>query len=92
MNNKILITINVPLLSKSYDIFIPINKKIGTIKKYCIDVINELSNNSLVDTDKLNLYDKDGCIQNVSYKEYVCNMDYIAGISTAYLISFKNRL
>ena len=34
MNNKILITINVPLLSKSYDIFIPINKKVGTIRKY----------------------------------------------------------
>ena len=62
MNKKILITINVPLLSKSYDIFIPINKKAGPLIKYCIDVINELSNNSLVDTDKLNLYDKDGCI------------------------------
>ena len=35
---------------------------VGTIRKYCIDVINELSDNSLVDTDKLNLYDKDGCI------------------------------
>lgn len=62
MNNKILITVNVPLLSKSYDIFIPINKKVGTIRKYCIDVINELSDNSLVNIDKLNLYDKDGCI------------------------------
>ena len=62
MNNKILITINVPLLSKSYDLFIPINKKVGTTRKYCIDVINELSDNSLVNIDKLNLYDKDGCI------------------------------
>lgn len=62
MNNKILITVNVLLLSKSYDLFIPINKKVGTIRKYCIDVINELSDNSLVNIDKLNLYDKDGCI------------------------------
>ena len=62
MNNKILITVNVPLLSKSYYLFIPINKKVGTIRKYCIDVINELSDNSLVNIDKLNLYDKDGCI------------------------------
>ena len=62
MNNKILITVNVPLLSKSYDLFIPINKKVGTIRKYFIDVINELSDNSLVNIDKLNLYDKDGCI------------------------------
>lgn len=62
MNNKILITINVPLLGRSYDVFIPINKKVGTIRKYCIDVINELSGNSLTDIDKLNLYDKDGCV------------------------------
>ena len=62
MNNKILITVNVPLLSKSYDLFIPINKKVGTIRKYCIDVINELSDNSLVNIDILYLYDKDGFI------------------------------
>lgn len=60
MNNKILITIDVPLLSKKYDILVPINKKIGTIKKYCIDIINEFSNESLTNIDKLNLYDKDG--------------------------------
>lgn len=62
MNNKILITIDVPLLSRKFDILVPINKKVGTIKKYCIDIINEFSNNSLFDIEKLNLYDKDGCI------------------------------
>ena len=61
MNNKILITIDVPLLGKSYDILIPINKKIGTIKKYCIDTINEMTDNMITNIDKLNLYDKDGC-------------------------------
>ena len=62
MNNKILITVNVPLLSKSYDLFIPIIIIVGNIRKYCIDVLIDLSDNSLVNIDKLNLYDKDGCI------------------------------
>lgn len=59
--NKILISIYVPLLDKSYDVFIPINKKIGTIKKYLIDSINELSDYSLGDNVKMNLYNKDDC-------------------------------
>ena len=29
--NKILICLYIPLIEKSYDLFIPINKKIGTI-------------------------------------------------------------
>ena len=41
MEDKILITVNVPLLDEKYDIFIPINKKFGTVKKYIIDTINE---------------------------------------------------
>ena len=34
MNDKILIYVYVPLIGQNYNIFIPINKKIGTIKKY----------------------------------------------------------
>ena len=64
MNNKILITVHVPLLDKKYDIFIPINKKIGTIKKYCIETINELSGNVIEDINALNLYDKNSEIKN----------------------------
>ena len=30
MNNKILIELEVPLIEKKYDMFIPINKKVGT--------------------------------------------------------------
>ena len=32
MNNKILIELQIPLIEKQFDLFIPINKKIGTIK------------------------------------------------------------
>lgn len=59
--NKLLVTLYVPLLDEKYDIYIPINKKIGTIKKIVIDIVNELSGNSLTNTDKMKLYDKENC-------------------------------
>ena len=45
MNNKMLVIIYVPLLDEEYDIFIPINKKVGTIKKYFIENVDGLNNN-----------------------------------------------
>lgn len=59
MNEKLLITIEVPLLNESFDIFIPINKKIGTIKNYCLEVIQNITNNSITNPDTLRLYDKE---------------------------------
>ncbi|MBP3907006.1 MAG: hypothetical protein J6D12_07835 [Peptostreptococcaceae bacterium] len=44
MNNKILITVFVPLLDENYDLFIPVNKKVGTIKKGIISSIKNLVN------------------------------------------------
>ena len=41
--NKLLISIYVPSIEQTYDLFIPINKKLGTIKKYLIESIVELS-------------------------------------------------
>ena len=32
MKNKILIELEIPLIEKKYDLFIPVNKKVGTIK------------------------------------------------------------
>ena len=31
MKNKILVELDVPIIEKSFDLYIPINKKIGTI-------------------------------------------------------------
>lgn len=59
--NKVLIIVYVPLLDEHYDLFIPINKKIGTIKKYIINSINELSNGSLSNVNDMNLYNKEDC-------------------------------
>ena len=58
MNNKVLIIVYVPLLDKSYDLFIPINKKVGTIKNIIINIVYELSNGALK-LDNLNIYDKE---------------------------------
>lgn len=73
MNNKILVTVYVPLLDRNYDIFIPINKKVGTIKNGIISSIRHLVNKSYVlmlkDDCKVideNVYVKNSGIQNGS--------------------------
>lgn len=76
MNDKLLISIEIPSIEENYDLFIPINKKIGTIKKYIIETIYELSSGMLknktytlydIDTGiqyKNNVYVKDSGIKN----------------------------
>lgn len=46
MPNKFLVTIILPTIEMEYDIYIPNNKKVGTIKKYVLEVVKELSDNS----------------------------------------------
>lgn len=43
MMNKYLIEVFVPEIQKSFDIYVPCNKKIGTIKKVILNSIRELS-------------------------------------------------
>lgn len=57
--NKLLVKIYVPLVEEEYDIYIPINKKIGCIKTKIIDSISELSNVNLSDIQNLKLYDQE---------------------------------
>ena len=58
--NKILILVYIPLLEQEYDVYIPVNKKIGTIKKTIIKTIIELSDGNIKNAENLKLYDKDG--------------------------------
>ena len=44
--NKFLITLIVPSIEKEYNIYIPNNKKMGTIKKYILESLYELSENN----------------------------------------------
>lgn len=57
--NKFLVLVYVPLLEKEYNIYIPINKKIGTIKNVIINSITELSELSSDKLSNLKLYDKE---------------------------------
>lgn len=68
--NKILVIVYVPILETKYDIYIPINKKIGTIKNSIIDSIEELNYDKNI--RKLKLYDKDSSMlynNNIFVKE-----------------------
>ncbi len=74
--NKLLISVEVPSIEQSFDLFIPINKKMGTIKQYIIKSIQELSGGILNDKNYLffdidtgvkygnNVYVKDSGIKN----------------------------
>lgn len=59
MNNKILIELEIPLIEKKYDLFIPINKKVGTIKTLIEEALVELSNNAYVPKEDTNFYSKE---------------------------------
>lgn len=64
MNEKILICVYVPLIGQKYNIFIPINRKIGTLKAYIEKTVNELSDGNLKLSENLFLRNK---ITNVVY-------------------------
>ena len=59
MNNKILIELEIPLIEKRYDLFIPINKKVGTVKNLIENALVELTDSAYVPKDDSNLYSKE---------------------------------
>ena len=65
--NKILVELEIPLIEKKYDLFIPINKKVGTIKRLIEETLLELTENAYVIKEDTNLYSKDtGTIYDVN--------------------------
>ena len=57
--NKILICLYIPLIEKKYDLYIPINKKVGTIKKLIEEGLLEITENDYVISPETNFYSKD---------------------------------
>ncbi len=57
--NKILIELEIPLIEKKYDLFIPINKKIGTIKSLIDKALVELTDSAYSPNNESNFYSKD---------------------------------
>ena len=58
MNNKVLVVVEVPLIEKKYEVYIPINKKIGFIKQSIVNSIKE-KNDGSIDHNFFNLVDKE---------------------------------
>lgn len=58
-NNKILIELEIPLIEKTYDLYIPINKKIGTIKYLIEETLIELTDNAYSIKPDSNFYSKE---------------------------------
>lgn len=54
--NKILIELSIPLIEKTYDLYIPINKKIGTVKKLIEEGLIELTDNDYIVKEDSNFY------------------------------------
>lgn len=58
MKGKILIIVYVPLIDKEYNLYIPITKKVGTVKNLIIKIVEENSDGSFINDNCKNLYDK----------------------------------
>lgn len=57
--NKILIELYIPVIEKNYDLYIPINKKIGTIKKLIEDGLVDLTDNAYIIKESTNFFSKE---------------------------------
>lgn len=57
-NNKVLIKLTIPDLDSSYDVFIPINRKIGNVIELLNKSLNELTKGIYEGTRQQNLYNK----------------------------------
>ncbi len=57
--NKILIELSIPLIEKNYDLYIPINKKIGTVKKLIEEGLLDLTDHDYIIKKDSNFYSKE---------------------------------
>ena len=85
--NKVLVFVYVPLIEQEYELFIPINRKIGMIKKLICKAIIELSDNNYRVNKSVKLSNKSryvissDCIPNYNYistlEETICDDGFI---------------
>ncbi len=67
MKNKILVEVEVPMVEKTYDLYIPVNKKVGTIKRLIEEGINEITGNAYTPSETTNFFSKEtGMIYDVN--------------------------
>lgn len=56
INNKVFVKLMVPEIDKNYEVYLPVNKKIGNIINLLTSTIAEFSNNELILSNKNFLY------------------------------------
>ena len=59
MKNKVLVQLVVPILEESYDVFLPVNRKIGNIIGLVSKIVSEISGGYLVANETNSLYSGD---------------------------------
>lgn len=59
MNNKVLVELIVPVLEVSYDIYVPINRKVGNLIILLSKIVSELSGGYFVANERNCLYSGD---------------------------------
>jgi len=57
-NNKILVTIYIPITEEKYDVFIPIGRKVKKIIQLATTAISDLSQNNFPESGVKNLFNK----------------------------------
>lgn len=77
MQNKYLINVIVPIIELDFDVYIPNNKKVGTIKTHILNAIKEESNNSfnknindirIIDRDNGKEFDNNALVKDSGIK------------------------
>lgn len=56
--NKILVVLSVPEIDESFDLFIPVNRKVGNIVELLKKLIDTITDNAYEITDSAALYSK----------------------------------
>ena len=59
MNNKVLVSLKVPELDTTFDIFLPVNKKIGNIIILLNKMLNDISDGTYSISNKFALFNID---------------------------------
>mgnify|MGYP005788805333 CR=1 FL=1 len=59
MKNKVYVVVSVPMIDQEFDMYLPVVKKVGAIKKLIIRIVEEESDFNFVDDGCKNLYDKE---------------------------------
>ena len=56
MKNKVLVSLSIPEIDKNYDVYLPINKKVGNIINLLNKAISELTDGELALSNYNSLY------------------------------------